>query len=134
MPKEIVGKAGVIARHIKPEDHKSGLNFFSEDEEFVQVGSWYKYESGKYLAKHYHNKLERKTDITQEVFVIMKGRVETKMYDEDLSDVGSLILEEGDILIFFRGGHDFTILEDDTIVYELKNGPFYGSDKDKTKF
>ena len=31
----------------------------------------------------------------------------------------------------FRGGHTYTLLEDDTIVREYKTGPYKGIDMDK---
>jgi hypothetical protein len=31
----------------------------------------------------------------------------------------------------FRGGHNYLILEDDTIVYEYKTGPYLGQELDK---
>jgi hypothetical protein len=31
----------------------------------------------------------------------------------------------------FRGGHNYYILEEDTIVYEYKTGPYLGQDLDK---
>jgi hypothetical protein len=33
-----------------------------------------------------------------------------------------------------NGGHDYTILEDDTRILEIKNGPFLGREIDKTLF
>lgn len=134
MIREIKDGDLLIARHIPAGAHKDGLNFFSRDEEFVQVGSWYKYPEGKYLNKHFHNELERINTITQEVFFVVNGKLKTAMYNKDLEFVEELTLNKGDILIFFEGGHDFTILEDDTTVYEVKNGPYLGADKDKTKF
>jgi hypothetical protein len=134
MIREIKDGELFIARYIPVDAHKTGLNFFSKDEEFVQVGSWYKYPEGKYLNKHFHNELDRINTITQEVFFVVQGKVKTSMYNKEFELVDELILHKGDILIFFEGGHDFTILEDDTIVYEVKNGPYLGADKDKTKF
>ena len=48
--KEITKNGMVLARHIVPEDIKSGLNFFSKDEEFIQVGVWGHYEKDKILS------------------------------------------------------------------------------------
>ena len=31
----------------------------------------------------------------------------------------------------FRGGHNYLCLEDDSLVYEYKTGPYYGQKKDK---
>ena len=38
----------------------------------------------------------------------------------------------GDCVVVFKAGHEFTVLEDNTIIYEFKNGPYYGVEADKT--
>ena len=45
--------------------------------------------------------------------------------------IGDEIIKTGDCSITFEGGHTYTILEDDTIVYEYKTGPYYGQKLDK---
>ena len=47
-----------------------GLDFLTNDDSFVQVGTW-KYEKGKILDAHYHNTFERKSYITQEVVLVL---------------------------------------------------------------
>lgn len=42
--REIIKNGVMLARHITQEDIKPGLNFFSKDEEFIQVGVWGHYE------------------------------------------------------------------------------------------
>jgi len=134
MIREIRDEDILIARYIPANGHKKGLNFFSNDKEFVQVGSWYRYPKGKYLHKHYHNKLKRVVNITQEVIIVIQGSIKTVMYNKEFLPIEEVVLTKGDILIFLEGGHDFTILEEDTIVYEVKNGPYFGESKDKTRF
>ena len=41
------------------------------------------------------------------------------------------VLMPGDCSMTFRGGHNYLILEDDTIVYEYKTGPYLGQEFDK---
>ena len=57
--REIIKDKQVLARHILKEDIKEGLSFFSQDDEFIQVGSW-NYDKNKELMKHIHNQIERK--------------------------------------------------------------------------
>jgi hypothetical protein len=40
-------------------------------------------------------------------------------------------LLSGSCMIFFSGGHALKVLEDNTLFYEFKNGPYYGHDTDK---
>jgi len=39
---------------------------------------------------------------------------------------------QGDCSITFCGGHNYMCLEDDTLIYEAKTGPYLGVEKDKT--
>ena len=63
---------------------------------------------------------------------IIKGKVKCIFYDVDDTIISEPILYEGDISFTFGGGHNYLILEDDTIVYEYKTGPYYGQKIDKT--
>ena len=54
------------------------------------------------------------------------------MYDLDDTIIHEPILNPGDISMTFRGGHNYVALEEDTIVYEYKTGPYKGQENDKT--
>ena len=41
------------------------------------------------------------------------------------------ILDVGDCSVTLGGGHTYKILEDDTLVYEYKTGPYKGQQNDK---
>jgi len=69
--------------------------------------------------------------ITQESWVIIKGRVECNFYDIDGTLLEKPILEAGDCSVTLAGGHTYVILEDDTLVYEYKTGPYRGQKADK---
>jgi hypothetical protein len=102
----------------------------SPDNEYLQT-------SGRVLKKnffvkaHKHNKLLRKTEITQEAWIILKGRIFARFYDLDDSIIYEDTFGPGDCVTIFRGGHELKVLEDDTYFYEIKNGPYYGIEKDK---
>jgi hypothetical protein len=53
------------------------------------------------------------------------------MYDIDDTIIHTPILHKGDCSITFYGGHTYEILEDNTVVYEYKTGPYYGLQNDK---
>ena len=69
--------------------------------------------------------------IAQESWVVIKGAVIVKMYDLDDALIATPILKAGDCSMTFQGGHTYEILEDDTIVYEYKTGPYKGQENDK---
>jgi oxalate decarboxylase/phosphoglucose isomerase-like protein (cupin superfamily) len=122
----------VLAKIISFEDMKPGLNFFSENEEFIQVGAW-KYEKGKELLAHIHNKVDRAINRTHEVLYVIKGELEATIYTLDEQFVEKLVLQAGSMLILLECGHGYKILEDDTTVLEIKNGPYLGAEIDRRR-
>lgn len=107
----------------------------SEDEEFIQV-AYIEMNNNHTFEPHQHifKDSKSKTVIAQESWVIIKGKVKVNYYDIDGQHLGAFILNAGDITITFRGGHNYTALEQDTIVYEIKTGPYDGVDSDKIRY
>lgn len=131
MEKEVIkDKEKTLAIILKKGDFPEGLNFHTEDKDFVQVATW-NYHKGKKTSTHVHNVAERKADKTQEVIYIKKGKIGGKIYTEDDELLTEIVLETGDLMIIFAGGHGFEVLEDGTQVIEFKNGPYLGLEKDK---
>lgn len=69
--------------------------------------------------------------IAQESWVVISGKVRCVFYDIDDKILGEWILSPGDCSMTFEGGHTYEILEDNTIVYEYKTGPYTGVLNDK---
>ena len=69
--------------------------------------------------------------ITQESWIVVKGSVKVTMYDLNDKVVDESIINSGDISVTFQGGHTYEILDDKTIVYEYKTGPYKGQENDK---
>lgn len=131
---EIVKDGKILARHITPDDMKPGLISFTNDDEFLQVVAWGHYEKGKYLQDHWHNEFGRTAMRTYEAVFVVKGAIEARLFDIDLMPVETLTINQGEMLILLESAHGYSILEEDTTVLEIKNGPFMGVEKDKTKF
>lgn len=130
---KIIEKDGtILAKHIRPEDWNDGLSFFSNDNEFIQVGAW-KYDAGKELLAHIHNEVERKITRTCETLYIVSGAIHAKIYDLDENFVDEFDAEQGDIVILLDSGHGYSILQDDTRVLEVKNGPYLGAETDRRR-
>ena len=130
--KEIISNGIVLAKHITNDDWEAGLKFYSQDDDFIQVGSW-GYDKGKELLAHIHNEVERKVLWTQEVLYIRKGKIRAEIYDTNEQKVDEIIAVEGDVVILLQGGHGYHILEDGTQVLEVKNGPYVGADQDRRR-
>ena len=88
----------------------------------------------KTFRPHKHITKERtyKEQIAQESWVVIKGRVKCKFFDIDDSLIAEPILGPGDASFTLYGGHTYEILEEDTVVYEYKTGPYEGQELDKT--
>jgi len=123
----------VLARHIPASAAwKDGLNFFSQDEDFIQVGAW-GYGAGKELKAHIHNKVKREVLWTQEVLFVRTGKLQANIFDTGETKLAELEVNAGDVIILLRGGHGYEILEEGTQVLEIKNGPYVGPDRDRRR-
>lgn len=131
--KEIVANETVLARVILDDEWPEGLSFYSKDEEYIQVGKW-NYQNGKELLAHKHNEVPRTFQRTQEVVYVRSGRIGARIYDEEGNLVEKVELGAGDTIILLSGGHGYDILEDGTKVLEVKNGPYPGAEKDRTRY
>ena len=76
--KNIIHKEELYASVFNLEEIAEGLDFLTNDESFIQVGTW-KYEKGKVLDAHYHNTYERKAYLTQEVVIALNGTILCKI-------------------------------------------------------
>lgn len=103
------------------------------ENEFIQV-SFEKLKENRILKSHYHINNIRKTNITQEGWVVFRGKIRVTLFDLDKSLVKNFILKRGDCFVLFRGGHSFRNLSKNTILFEIKNGPYKNSKKDYIEF
>ena len=89
---------------------------------------------GKTFVPHRHifKKRTYEKQIAQESWVVIKGKVERTFYDLDDTILETKILNPGDVSFTLEAGHNYKILEDDTLVYEYKTGPYEGQKLDKT--
>ena len=126
-----VVKDTLLLTLIKKNDVTNNRLDLSPEEESLQV-SVKNLSKGTSFKPHKHNKLIRTTDTTQEAWVFLSGKVHAKFYDLDDTLILDTEMTAGDCVVVFRAGHSFEVLEQDTIIYEFKNGPYYGVEADKT--
>jgi hypothetical protein len=130
---EVKDKDVVLARYIPASTAwEEGLSFFSDDDDYIQVGTW-GYDSPKELLAHTHNEVHRDVAWTQEVIFVKKGSIKAEIYDLSNKKIKDIICNVGDIIVLLRGAHGYHILEDDTQVLEVKNGPYVGADLDRVR-
>ena len=104
----------------------------ADDNQFLQLATL-RMNSGKTFRPHQHiwKSPEYDKTIAQESWVVIQGSVEVSFYDIDGSLLEKVKIQRGDCSMTFEGGHTYTILEDDTVVYEYKTGPYDGVERDK---
>jgi cupin fold WbuC family metalloprotein len=99
---------------------------------FIQCATL-KMEKDKTFPPHKHITKERhySEQIAQESWIVIKGSVRCIFYDIDDQIIATPILYPGDASFTLYGGHTYEILEEDTVVYEYKTGPYEGQSLDK---
>lgn len=100
------------------------------NDQFLQA-SCFRLGKGKTFKAHKHIEYPRSVAIPQESWVVIQGAVKAQLYDIDDSIIAEPVLRAGDISITLFGGHNYVCLEDNTLVYEYKTGPYFGQEKDK---
>ena len=116
---------------VRKSDLKSGRTDVVPEDNFIQCAIL-NMENGKTFKPHKHIWKERNQNvIAQESWIVIQGRVKCIFYDVDDQIIATPILNPGDSSFTLEGGHTYEILEDDTLVYEYKTGPYEGQKLDK---
>lgn len=113
-------------------DFTDGRTEIIEPEEFIQCASL-KLNKGKTFSphKHIYKQLINPLVIAQESWVVISGSVKCTFYDIDDTIIAEPILSVGDASFTLHGGHNYTILEDNSKILEFKTGPYFGQSSDK---
>ena len=88
-------------------------------------------ENQQTFRAHKHILHKREMPMAQEAWIVIAGSVKVLHYDLDDTLINTSVLTAGDSTITYRGGHNYIALEDKTLVYELKTGPYLGQKYDK---
>lgn len=112
------------------EDFINQRNDICDTDQFLQVSSL-NLPNNKTFKPHKHVDCEKTVTTTQESWVVIQGKVKAILYDIDDSIIDEVVLSPGDCSITFYGGHNYLSMEDNTLVYEYKTGPYLGQEKDK---
>lgn len=124
---------GKLLHIINRLDEINGRSEVVPENNFIQCATL-KMEKNKTFPPHKHITKDRHypEQIAQESWVVIKGSVKCILYDIDDQIISTPILYPGDASFTLYGGHTYEILEEDTIVYEYKTGPYEGQKLDKT--
>lgn len=109
---------------------ENGRIDIAPENQFLQVSAL-NLKKGTTFKPHKHIwKDSFKRTIAQESWCVLKGKVECIFYDSEGNFLQNVILESGDISLTFEGGHNY-YLEEDSVIYEYKTGPYMGQELDK---
>ena len=122
----------IVKRLSEIEDDGVGRVDIVPEDNFIQCSAL-NLKAGKTFKPHKHIFKDRRYEkqIAQESWVVIRGSVRCIFYDIDDTIIAEPILKAGDASFTLGGGHNYLILEDDTIVYEYKTGPYEGQQFDK---
>jgi len=101
------------------------------ESEYLQISTKILSKDTSFRA-HKHNPLERHITTTHEAWIILRGAIKAKFWDLDDTMLHETVLRDGDCAVVYKAGHSFEVLQEGTILYEVKNGPYFGQLKDKT--
>ncbi len=102
--------------------------FFSPVESSFQFGLL-AHEGGYEEPPHYHWPFKRSIEDVQQMFVVQKGIVGVKLYDDDNVFIREIILNSGDAIVLIHGTHAIRVIEDMQCI-SVKQGPYLGDELD----
>jgi hypothetical protein len=110
---------------------KKGWNFCEDADSPLQWGVGLFYQ-GEKMAAHFHKSRPRlPVHKTKEFIYVAKGSVMVQFYDSDKKLFCSETLLCGGYVYFDDGTHGIRVLEQETILIEVKNGAFSNNDKER---
>ena len=128
---KIYYKKKLLAIIIKNYHKKKGINFFTENN-FSQQVAFMNHGKNHIIQPHIHKLRLKKIYDTNEVLIILQGKIKVDFFNSNKKYVKSRLIEKGNILILLSGGHGFKILKNCKFI-EVKQGPYHIK-KDKEKF
>ena len=129
--KHILHEGELYASIFDTSNISEGLDFLTSDSSFIQVGTW-NYKKNKTLDAHFHNYFERSVQRTQEVVYVIEGSIKCNLCKEDTTFIETVIIDSGMLIVQYQGVHEYEIVEDSKVL-EVKNGPYFGPEKDRTR-
>ncbi len=121
----------LLAQKVIPFTTNSQKQFFTDDHLDFQVASFY-LEKDSEIERHIHNKQNRTIETTSEALILLSGKMEVAIYDNNLKFIDKLLILPVEIIVLFSGGHSLKIIEEAKFI-EIKQGPF-DENNDKKRF
>ena len=126
-----IDKTKLLHIIVRKDEIQPGREDIVSQENFIQC-SRLNLSKGTTFKPHKHIWKNRNLNIiAQESWVVIQGSVKCIFYDIDNSILTTEVLNFGDASFTLEGGHNYEILQDNTLVYEYKTGPYEGQEFDK---
>jgi cupin fold WbuC family metalloprotein len=117
--------------HMIVREVPEGRTDLCPNEQFLQCAAL-RLPKGTTFKPHRHITKPATEIMPEESWFVYKGMAKIIMYDTDGVWLVESVLFEGNSSFSFNGaGHNYVILEDDTVIMEYKVGPYLGVEKDK---
>jgi hypothetical protein len=130
---ECISSDGVVLAYVvRAPGRPAQSAFYTPEAASLQVGHIV-YGRGQEIQRHVHLPVERRLRGTAEVLLVQHGRCEVDIFSDERQLMATRVLEQGDIIISVAGGHGFRLLED-TVLLEVKQGPYPGLEAVKERF
>lgn len=113
-----------IIRH----DQTPGQTEFLTPPDLNQQVGFIVYPKGGVIKRHLHRPVERRLLGNSEVLLVRNGRCQLEVYNGHHELVATRELEAGDLVLLMGGGHGLRMLED-TVLLEVKLGPYVGPEE-----
>lgn len=123
---QILKNGEIFAILLRRDFSNPGPNFFTPGEFSQQLGMLI-HPKGKVVKRHRHKLVKREIFRTQEVLVLLEGKIRVELFDDDGEKLKTLLMKPGDAILLARGGHKVNVLESAKMI-EVKQGPYAGFD------
>jgi hypothetical protein len=104
----------------------TATHFITPSDAALQVGHVV-HRRGHKIRAHVHVRRPRRFTDASEVIFVRSGLCRMQIFTREGRPVGESVLGPGDLAVLLDGGHAFQMLED-TVLLEVKPGPFGGAD------
>lgn len=103
-----------------------GTRFFTSENDLIQIGILHR-KKDTLIKPHFHRPSSPEK-VSQEILILLDGKVQVTVYDTNENELMSRILYPGEIYLNYKAGHSFLFLEDSRFL-EIKQGPYRAEDK-----
>jgi hypothetical protein len=111
---------------------KEEIEFLTPQDLPQQTGIM-RHGAGYVIKNHYHNPVHRDVVGTPEAIIVRSGKIRVLFFDDAQKPAGESILSAGDMVFLVSGGHGFEFLEE-SVILEIKQGPYVSKEQDKVQF